>query len=356
MHTPSCSPRPSRLSLLPPAATLAAYALCISCAGVSNANAGITSFKSASTTGGTTALPVKTGSPVTEWAAPTVLAAAEPATVSAAATLSSESLTGQTPSSRVDRLKAAIADMALPHELKPAGGPSTGWGIAPLVIMGTEPYSRSIPGNWVGTRHFQWKSILTWFVIYEGAGGNQANNSAVEINGIELWYLSTKDKIWKKVQAAKYPQWHGDYDLKAVTAAALSLNYKSISQNVAIFAPTSKNIIHGGLNQTYTPWNEATDTDDISALYAAVRHRLVLKDPNGEDDRDAANYTIQVGIDYYPYVGAKVKDLNATYMPGAGSGRFLKVKPFWRYSTILLKSKGIDDQYLLSLPPPKLEF
>ncbi|MFG6487503.1 hypothetical protein ACG04R_12545 [Roseateles sp. BYS78W] len=317
MHTPACPP--SRPFLSPLTATLAAVALCISCGGFSNANAGT-------------------------------------ADVTTTAAQSGESLSGQTPPSSIDRLKAAIDDMALPHELKPAGGPSTGWGVAPLIIMGTEPYSHSIPSNWVGTRHAQWKSILTWFVIYEGAGGNQASNSAVEINGIELWYLSTKDKIWKEIQSGRYPQWHGDYDLKAVTATTQSLNYKSVSKVVATFAPTSKNIIHGGLNQTNTPWNDFTDTDDISALFATVRHRLVLKDPNGEDDRGAANYTVQAGIDYYPYVGAKVKDLGATYMPGAGVGRFIKVKTSWQYSTVLIKSKGVTNQYLLSLPPPALEF
>ena len=222
--------------------------------------------------------------------------------------------------------------------------------------MGTEPYGKSIPGNWAGTRYANWKSILTWFVIYEGVGGNRATNAAVEVNGIELWYLSTKDKVWKRIQSAKYPEWNGAYDLNAVAATTSGSTFKAVSQAAALFAPSTTNIIHGGLNQTNTPWNTATDTADISAIYASVQHRLTLKNSNGTDDRSQANYTLQAGVDYYPYIGAMVKDLNATYIPGAGSGRFLKVTTSWRNSTVLLKAKGITDQYLLTLPPPALDY
>lgn len=246
--------------------------------------------------------------------------------------------------------------MGLPHELKPEGGPKTGWGIAPLVVMGTEPYGSSVPTNWTGTRYDKWKAILTWFVMYEGVGGNKATNSVVEVNGLELWYLSKKDKVWKKIQAAKHPEWNGAYELNAIAAVTASKSYASVTPAEARFAPTANNIIHGGLSQTTTPWNASTDTGDISALFAAVRHRLVLKNAGGVDDRNIANFTVQAGIDYYPYLGARVKDLKATYIPGAGSGRFIKSTASWRYSTVLLKAKGLPDSALFNTAPPAFEF
>lgn len=274
----------------------------------------------------------------------------EPNTTGAAMAVASKA------TERLARVQSAATDMALAHEVKPAGAPTTGWGVASLVVMGTEPYGKSIPSNWIGTRYENWKSMLTWFVIYEGTGGNKATNTAVEVYGIELWYLSTKDKVWKKVQSDKYPEWNGAYDLKAVAASTTAATFAAVTQTVARFAPTATNIIHGGLNQTNTPWNPTTDKADISALYASVKHRLVLKSAGGVDDRAVANYVVQTGIDYYPYIGARVKDLNATYMPGAGSGRFLKATTNWRYSTVLLKAKGMTDAALFDIPAPTFDF
>lgn len=258
-------------------------------------------------------------------------------------------------SSNLARVKSAVTDMTLSHEIPPAGVASNiGWKYKPAVAMGTEPYGSAIGSWWTGTRYAQWRGILTWFVIYPGEGGSPAPNSAVEINGIELWYLSAKDKVWRRLQSGNLPSWNDAYAQNAISATTSSI-YKSAAGASMSFAPGSNNMVHGGLSQVSTPWNSTTDQGDIDAIYAVARHRLVLKNSAGVDDRAKSKLVVQVGVDYYPWVGAKVTDLGvANYLPGAGVGRFLQSTNNWRYSTLLLRSKRITEAQMLAFPPPSL--
>lgn len=253
------------------------------------------------------------------------------------------------------RLKTAITDMTLPHEIPPAGVASNiGWKYKPAVAMNTEPYGSAIGSWWNGTRYAQWRGITTWFVIYPGEGGSPATNSAVEINGLELWYLSAKDKVWYRVESGALPTWTGAFAQNAVSSTASSI-YKSVTTTATSFAPSNSNMVHGGLSQVSTPWNSTTDRADIDAIYAVARHRLVLKNSAGIDDRAQASLVVQVGVDYYPWVGAKLTDLGAaSYVPAAGLGRFLKSTSAWRYSTVLLRSNRITEAQMLAITPPSL--
>lgn len=253
---------------------------------------------------------------------------------------------------RVDRVKTAIDSMkASQHEVKPACSPCTGWGKKPLVVMGAEPYGTAIPSNWTGTRFDQWKAILPWFVIYEGVGGNPATNTAVEINGIEIWAYSLKDKIWKKLNSGALPTWSGSYKLDAAAKSTVQ-GFSAVSKTVASYAPTASVIVHGGLGQVATPWNTTTDKDDVGALYVSVRHRLVLKNSSLPDDRGIANLTLNAGADYYPWLGAQLADLKATYVPGSGLGQFLKVSSQWRYSSYFVSKASVTADQILNASPP----
>lgn len=256
------------------------------------------------------------------------------------------------------RLKDAIADMALPHEIPPAGvATNVGWKYKPAIAMGTEPYGSAIGSWWQGTRYPQWRGILTWFVIYPAEGGNPATNTAVEINGIELWYLSAKTKTWARIQSSALPTWGDAYSQNAVDRINSASIYKASAPTTMIFAPAANNIVHGGLGQAPTPWDSTTDRADIDALLAIVRHRLVLKNSAGVDDRAQARLVVEAGVDYYPWVGAKISDLGTgTYLPGAGLGRFLRATNGWRYSTFLARSKRITEAQMLQAPPPGLAY
>lgn len=243
--------------------------------------------------------------------------------------------------------------MTLPHEIVPAGvGTNIGWKYFPDLSMQTEPYASAIPSWWPGTRYAQWRGILTWFVIYPDASGNTATNTAVEINGLELWYLSATDGKWKLIQSNALPVWNSAYSQNAIDPSSTPAFVASSTSSLS-FAPSATNMVHGGLGQVPTPWNTATNLGDIDALLAVVRHRLVLKNPKAADDRNKALLAVQAGVDYYPWVGAKVSDLGAgTYLPGAGVGRFVKAAKTWRYSTFFIRSKRVTDSQVLSTSPP----
>lgn len=253
---------------------------------------------------------------------------------------------------RKDRLKAAIDSMKVAqHEVLPACAPCYGWGVKPLVVMGTEPYASALPPNWPGLRAADWKGMGSWFVIYEGTKGNTATNTAVEVGGIELWYLSKTTKTWRLVQSAPRPKWD-----MAVGPDIVSLNAPPIARvagsESVTYVPTAASVAHGGLPLTETPWDSATNKSDIEAIYLAVRHRLALRNPTGVDDRASANYVLNAGVDYMPSMFTRVRDLNATYAPGAGQGQYIKVSPQWRYSTLFLKSSSISETQILSIQPP----
>lgn len=249
-------------------------------------------------------------------------------------------------------LKMAVADMGLNHEVVPAGvGTNVGWKYKPAVAMGTEPYGSSIGSWWPGTKFPQWRGMVTWFVIYPGEGGNPASNSAVEVSGLELWYYSARDKDWHQVQAAQLPSWAGAVAQNAVNSSPTPA-YLDVTATTVKYAPSSDNMVHGGLSQTQTPWNDTTGLADIDAFVALVRHRLVLKNSSGQDDRATANLALQTGVDYYPFVGAKVSDLNASYVPAAALGRFIKVNTNWRYSTVFVRSGRLTEAQMLATAPP----
>ncbi len=197
--------------------------------------------------------------------------------------------------------------------------------------------------------------MVTWFVIYPDESGNPAKNTAVEISGIELWSLSIKDKAWKLVQSSLTPTWSDIVAQDAINASNTKAFQTSTSTS-AIYAPGPDNMMHGGLGHAVTPWNLSSGRADINALLVVIRHRLVLKDPKLADDRASARLGLQAGVDYYPFVGAKVSDLNASYVPGAGVGRFIKVTPNWRYSTTFIRSSRISEQELLAIPAPSLMY
>jgi len=122
-----------------------------------------------------------------------------------------------------------------------------------------------------------------------------------------------------------------------------------------LYTPSNDYMIHGGLDQTAVPWITGRGAD-IQAIYVSLRHRLVLLDSAGPDDRAMANIGISVGVDYYPWVGAKVKDLGASYVPAAGVGRFLKAAAGWKYSTVLIKKNALAVNDLLAIPLPSFSY
>jgi hypothetical protein len=249
-----------------------------------------------------------------------------------------------------ERLATALSDMKQAHEIVPFGiEVKGGWHVEPYVAMGTEPYAAAVPSWWRGIRYPEWRSVASWFTVYMDAPGSPSVNTGVEIGGIESWVLLDSSRKWTLLRASPKPSWQGAFNPNADKSLQRSGGRFS-PQGSFIAIPTTAYMVHGGIVQTALPW---TNRADIRALLVSVKHRLAVVDGSKPDDRDAARFGVLAGADYYPWVGAQVSDLGATYNPGAGSGRFLKVTNDWRYSTVLLKCKPCSVDELSRITPPQ---
>ncbi len=252
------------------------------------------------------------------------------------------------------RLLAAMDDMKRPHEVIPLGvGQNIGWKRKPMVAMGTEPYGNAVPSYWRGKRFDEWRVLLPWFVIYEGEPGNVARNVQVEIGGIECWVFTASERRWIEVGAALRPVWDSLYAPNAVDQVAKSAAGRDAEGSMR-YSTNAGHMVHGGLGQLPVPW--ANGRSDVLAMVSAVRHRLVLERPEGPDDRAVANIGVQAGVDYYPWKGARLSDLDASYVPAAGVGRFMRATASWRYSTFFAGKTGKSSDEMLAAEPPAFTF
>lgn len=253
-----------------------------------------------------------------------------------------------------ERLATALADMKAPHEVVPSGvGEQIGWKRRADVGANTEPYGAAIPAYWKGKRYAEWRAMLPWFVIYEGEPSNPAVNVEVEVSGIECWVLLQSTRRWVLAGAGARPAWDSIYAPNAVDRLAAKA-VGQVAEAAVRYTPAQQAMVHGGLGQLAVPWHDGAA--DIRALYVSARHRLTVKDPAQADDRGVANLGLQVGLDYYPWVGAKLSDLEAAYVPAAGLGRFLKVSPEWRYSSLVLRKAGVGESELLTQSLPEFRY
>jgi hypothetical protein len=252
-----------------------------------------------------------------------------------------------------ERIATALSDMKQRHEIVPFGIEiKGGWHVAPYVVMGVEPLGSAVPAWWRGIRHAEWHSLAAWFTVYMDSPGTPTVNTGVEIGGIEVWVFTESTRQWTLLRAGAKPSWQGAFNPAADRSLQRS-GGKFSPQGTFVAIPTMSYMVHGGIAQTAVPW---TDRPDIRALLVSVKHRLAVIDTSKPDDRDLAQFGLLAGADYYPWVGAQVADLGASYNPGAASGRFLRVTKDWRYSTMLIQCKRCTADELSGTPPPQFKY
>lgn len=253
------------------------------------------------------------------------------------------------------RLSDAWDSLSLPHEIAPKGLPETSaWRHAAKINMGTEPYAESIPDWWVpGIRYPEWRSMSSWFVIYPDDLAVATQNTAVEVQGMEMWVLLKSTGGWKQLQAASMPSWQGHYRLSGAGRVS-EADYVDSPDGSRIYRPGLDFMVHGGLGQVATPW--VGQGADIQAIYLSIRHRLALRDPHGVDDRNLARFGVAVGVDYLPWLGASLADLQADYIPSAGVGQFQRSEDAWRVASILIPAPGMKPTRLFRARPPSFSY
>ncbi|HRH77024.1 MAG TPA: hypothetical protein PK129_06710 [Cellvibrionaceae bacterium] len=248
-------------------------------------------------------------------------------------------------------IKHAIDDMDKLHEAKPNGG-GPGWKVHPLIVMGVNPYGWSVPKDWIGVRFSEWKAILPWFLIYQEENANSVTNSGVEIRQFQLFCFLKSKQAWIRIGIADKARW-SSAGLVNAESSTKDL-FKFSKGEVELFQPSNKFMIHGGLKQYELPWDAVSNKADVGAIFVSLQHRLQNIDANKVDDRNSARYLVLVGADYYPFVGATMQDLKASYNPGLGMGRFMQVKNEWRLSTFIVKEGSTRWEQLYENPPAVL--
>lgn len=255
------------------------------------------------------------------------------------------------------RMRRISDDMQRPHDFSLHGVEAKGgWHVGPFVAMGAEPYGKAVPKWWrQGLRFDEWRSVAGWFTVYLDARGSPAVNTGVEINGLEVWVLKRSSRTWTQLRAQRQPAWQGAYRPNATDSLRKSGGRMPREGDDGFIAiPTTDYMVHGGAKQVELPWtNEGAD---MLALLVSVRHRLVTIDAQRDDDRASARMGVIAGADYYPWVGAGLADLQASYNPGAGSGRLIQSTVEWRHSTVLLRVPSFSAEELMQVTPPAFSF
>jgi len=207
-------------------------------------------------------------------------------------------------------LEEIISDMHEPHEGRPHGVPDNyDWALKPRYGAESPPET--------------WDAAIAWGQLYEWIGGNPATNTRVQIRDLEMYYLSKADLQWHALQKAV-----------EVEGAAYVEDFAGDIHKPADVRKESDGSVSvtcgDGFNFHFWPKQGRVNypKNDVKGCYVTVRARLIMDDPNGEDDRDSARYVMSVGGDWWKSLTA-VWD-NWTTNKDMGIGRFRFVTPEWK--------------------------
>lgn len=221
-----------------------------------------------------------------------------------------------------------INDMNAPSETLPVKA-EFNWQWHPVITQHA-PRGDAIASWWAGNRPRWCFSALSWFTIYE-AENNRASNSRVQVKNLRMYFLSEKTRKWQRADLSKSPKvglWKYPFEsVSGKSGERMELDGgKSVKPHYPLF--------HHGYGNTHV----IQDPGDIRAIYVAMDFRLILENPDKEDDRNWASYVVNVGGDYYPGTDSTMS-WSLGYAPGIGNGRYLRASTRWRTATLLVPNK-----------------
>ena len=225
-------------------------------------------------------------------------------------------------------LEEIISDMTDPHEGRPHGVPAGwDWAINPRYGAVSPPEG--------------WTAAIAWGQLYEWIDGNPAVNTRVQIRDMEMHYLSMSDLEWHELQNSV-----------EVEGAAYVEDFAGDENKPADIRKESDGSISvtAGEGYNFHFWPKAGrinyPKNDVKGCYVTVRARLILDDPEGEDDRELARYVMGVGGDWWESLTA-VWD-NWTTNADMGIGRFRFVTSEWKSFNMITLPEDSVRKY----PPP----
>ncbi len=228
-------------------------------------------------------------------------------------------------------LARVLNDMSRPSQEIPHGVTASSWFVHPRVNM----------GDHAGKNGEAWRAALPWGIVYEAAYGSQATNTRVELKDLDLYVFSKQRQVWERqgsgngITGRDYAESLADNknepaDVKTLPDGALAVKLK-----------------HGFAFHFFPAAGKATiDPADIGGVFARFKARLVLDDPDGDDDRDEADFVACAGGDYWRSLDAKWDHQNNN--DDIAIGRFKKVTDTWQTFSMTT----VDAARLRDNPPP----
>jgi len=186
-----------------------------------------------------------------------------------------------------------------------------------------------------------WRAITSWGAVYEGAKGNPATNTRVNIRRMRTYFLQKSTGKWLLLQNTDSPigaAYHEDFSGDANKPADVRREPDGTISATA----------GGGSNFHFYPTRRATiNPKDIAGIVVVLEARLIVADSKKPDDRRSALYLCTTGADYYPSMDGGWPG-TADFNPGVAIGKMKYVRNAWRSfaMTTLTQSE------LRSNPPP----
>jgi hypothetical protein len=185
------------------------------------------------------------------------------------------------------------------------------------------------------------QAMTAWGVLYEGAEGNPASNTRVNIRNMQSWFLSKSKGTWTMIQNTNNPEGEAyveDFSNDSNRSADIR---REPDGTISVTAG-------GGYNFHFYPSPRASiDPNDIGGIVTVFEARLIVGDPSRPDDRASANYLAGAGGDYYPSLTGSWPG-NTSYNPGIAIGREKYVKTYWRSFAM----STVPASQLAQNPPP----
>jgi len=257
----------------------------------------------------------------------------------------------------INSLDTIVDDMALLNDLRLVGvNPKYGFAKGPgYNTMGNNPSGANLPSWYLSSypemaQTGYWKSIIPWFVLFEGEG-NSSSNTRIQMRNMKLFILSRSTNQWSVLVSEQdmggefCP--HGSNYLHCTGGD----NKRNESDGGGIsIKPMAGNDFHG-----WYGGRTAINGGDIKAVFVTLQSRLVLDSSANGDDRDSARYLFDVGADYYPEMGP-----SKIYLPGVGVSRAKLITKDWRSFSFMTFSDvgnqdpggGISEAEFRDNPPP----
>jgi hypothetical protein len=222
---------------------------------------------------------------------------------------------------------ARIADDMGINDAHPHGVPSSfGFYTASIVNLGNNPPSTSAP------------AFVYWGTVYVPATGNKSTNTRINIRRCAAYWKRTSTRVWTSFgpetprDMADYPE---DFQGSSISSSVRTELDGSISV-IPLSGKTSH--FNGPYPRIPVPNN------DVAGIVTVCEARLIKDDPTGIDDRNIAQFLVNVGADYYPSATGAGRENN----PSIGGSRFKYVTAAWRSFAFTT----LPYAQLVSDPPP----